>query len=138
MELNKFQVENFPEHSWDLAKFAAPKVSMKPSQRILKVVIESIFPNTGLEISLISGVYEEFKHMDMFYPSGRNITLDVFVPEYNLALEYQGRRTFSKNSIGQQHYYDIYAMVEKTVYQHRDEEKREACLQQNITLIEVV
>src|SRR5437763_319392 len=53
--------------------------------------------------------------------------LDVFVPDYSLAFEYQG----------QQHYYDAYELGPQWAYQARDEEKREACRDKNITLIEI-
>ena len=53
--------------------------------------------------------------------------LDIFAPQLNLALEYQG----------EQHYKTIYSLGDLTQVSLRDEEKREACLRAGITLIEV-
>ena len=53
--------------------------------------------------------------------------LDVFVPDLKLALEYHGR----------QHYEDVYAFGAQEDTSYRDSQKREACRQNGITLVEV-
>mmetsp|Transcript_11394 Transcript_11394/g.15806 ORF Transcript_11394/g.15806 Transcript_11394/m.15806 type:complete len:103 (+) Transcript_11394:1-309(+) len=53
--------------------------------------------------------------------------LDVFIPSLSLAFEYQG----------QQHYQDISVFSPQIRYQGRDDQKKQACLQHNITLVEV-
>jgi hypothetical protein len=53
--------------------------------------------------------------------------LDIYLPKELLALEYQG----------QQHYYDIYSMGNLWMQKKRDEEKRKACKDNHITLIEI-
>ena len=53
--------------------------------------------------------------------------LDIFLPKENLALEYQG----------EQHFKDIYGMGPQRKQKQRDDEKREACLERGITLVEV-
>ena len=53
--------------------------------------------------------------------------LDVFVPRYSLAFEYQG----------QQHYDEVRLLGPREIYQQRDEEKRKACREKEITLVEI-
>lgn len=53
--------------------------------------------------------------------------LDVFLPKEKLALEYQG----------QAHFKDIYSMGPQRKQKERDDEKRRACLERGITLVEV-
>jgi hypothetical protein len=53
--------------------------------------------------------------------------LDVFLPNFVLALEYQG----------EQHFQDIYRFSKQEEYAARDQQKRKACLEAGITLIEI-
>ena len=52
---------------------------------------------------------------------------DVYLPQQHLAFEYQG----------EQHYQDIFALGPQWRYLERDEAKRKACSEHNITLIEI-
>ena len=63
----------------------------------------------------------------MRYDSGLPVELDVFLSKEKLALEYQG----------EQHFNDIYAIGPQWQYTERDAEKRLACKENGITLIEV-
>jgi hypothetical protein len=53
--------------------------------------------------------------------------LDIFVPKYSLGFEYQG----------QQHYFDVYPLPHNRVYVDRDQQKRIACKNAGVTLVEV-
>ncbi len=53
--------------------------------------------------------------------------LDVFLPKEKLALEYQG----------EQHFKDIYSMGVRQRRKEQDDEKRQACADRGITLVEV-
>ena len=53
--------------------------------------------------------------------------LDVYLPQKLLAFEYQG----------QQHYFDVYSMGNLWIQKERDKEKKKACTEKGITLIEI-
>ena len=57
----------------------------------------------------------------------RPLELDVFFPKELLAFEYQGEH----------HYFDVYVLGDSWNQKQRDQEKRELCLQNGITLIDV-
>jgi hypothetical protein len=77
-----------------------------------------------------------------FADTQRPMELDIFVSEHNLAFEYQGmqhytykemwRRTPGKESIS-----PVYLIIILEQQQKRDEEKRKACQNFGITLIEI-
>lgn len=58
---------------------------------------------------------------------GRQVELDVYLPKEGVAFEYQG----------EQHYKDIYALGTRWRQKFRDEDKRGACKEMGITLIEI-
>ncbi len=74
-----------------------------------------------------SEISENYLHEELRFKSGHKMELDLFIPNLNLAFEYQG----------EQHYYDVYAMGPQWQYSMRDEEKRHSCHQKGITLIEI-
>lgn len=53
--------------------------------------------------------------------------LDIFVPDLNLVLEYQG----------QQHYFEIHNLGPQWQHRERDAEKKKICLQNDVHLIEI-
>lgn len=70
---------------------------------------------------------ENYKHEKLRFSSGRQVELDIFIPQLSLAFEYQGK----------QHYKNIYAIGEHRTVQERDNLKQVLCEKANITLIEV-
>jgi hypothetical protein len=64
-------------------------------------------------------VYEDYKHSELRFASGRCMELDVYAPQLSLAIEYQG----------EQHYKNIYPFMEQKQHAERDKEKRDACNQ---------
>jgi hypothetical protein len=63
----------------------------------------------------------------MTFKSGHKMQFDVFLPKQNVVLEYQG----------EQHYYDVYSLGPLWRYADRDEQKRMACEENGVTLIEI-
>jgi hypothetical protein len=72
-------------------------------------------------------VQEDYLHPDLVFSSGRKMQLDVYVPDHQLAFEYQGI----------QHYSDTYHIGPQWAYSRRDGEKRTSCKENGITLIEI-
>jgi hypothetical protein len=76
----------------------------------------------------VPDVYEDYKHPELLFISGHTIELDIFAPQIHVALEYHG----------EQHYKDVYAMLELKRQNERDKEKREACTQVFLTIVLLV
>jgi hypothetical protein len=77
---------------------------------------------------MLSEIEENYRHPLLRYESGLPMELDIFLPKEQLAFEYQGEH----------HFHDVYHLG--TPWHHRrqkDKEKRIACREKEITLIEV-
>jgi hypothetical protein len=109
----------YPEHSWDQTRFRLQKG--KPSQRILKLSIEKLFP--GHEI------LEEFVLPSANAPSSQRLPMqfDIGVPGLQLVFEFQGL----------QHYKDAYRYGQQSEAGTSDLDKAAACSRANYTLISV-
>lgn len=75
----------------------------------------------------LTEIIENYKDPKLDRTSGTMIELDIYLPQEKLAFEYQG----------EQHFYDIYFLGGKWGQQQRDNEKRQACIENGITLIEI-
>jgi hypothetical protein len=107
-----------PEKSWDLGGFA--KRGKKAAQRWLKLKVSEIFPEWH--------VLEDYRHPQLVLPSSQHLAeLDLYLPELNLAFEYQGEH----------HYVDTPVMGHLELYKEHDQQKRQLCERVGITLIEV-
>ena len=111
--LSKF----YPNIGWDFNLFQ--KRAKKAEQRWIWICLRHLYPG---EI-----VYEDYLHPKIcFSESGVSIELDLFIPSFNLAMEYQG-----------QHHFDEIpnAFAPSDSYKTRDHHKRELCKQNSIPLL---
>eukprot|EP01127_Copromyxa_protea_P021077 TRINITY_DN7155_c0_g1_i1.p1 TRINITY_DN7155_c0_g1~~TRINITY_DN7155_c0_g1_i1.p1 ORF type:complete len:593 (-),score=123.15 TRINITY_DN7155_c0_g1_i1:168-1946(-) len=112
----------YPEHVWDRKKFHW--LNKRATQRNLVTKLKQIISECGRDFEVV----EEFTREDLkFSDSGATIVLDVFVPELNLAFEYQGI----------QHYKDTEIFGESTKYSSRDVVKKKVCSNVGITILEI-
>jgi hypothetical protein len=111
--------ECFPNYKWESEKFGDELKRQKQVFEIAKVFFGE------------DNVIWNYKSSALkFKKSGRKIQLDIFVPQFNLALEYQGM----------QHYKSIKFFggdKQLAIRQKLDHEKREICFENGILLIEV-
>ena len=82
------------------------------------MIIRMILPVSWLTIRHTKLLYSE---------TNRTMQLDIFIPQLNLAFEYQGK----------QHYMFHYLSGHPEEQQKRDAEKKAKCAEARITLIEV-
>jgi len=120
--LARILVTLYPNHDWDIPRL----LKVGKAQKQIHKIIEEIFPEEE--------VISNFKHPDLrFSESNYRMELDIWVPSMMLAIEYQGEQHFTKfmrgNFVGSE--------SELESLQRRDQEKREACAEAGIQLIEV-
>eukprot|EP01124_Arcella_intermedia_P022228 TRINITY_DN3269_c0_g1_i6.p1 TRINITY_DN3269_c0_g1~~TRINITY_DN3269_c0_g1_i6.p1 ORF type:complete len:532 (-),score=121.07 TRINITY_DN3269_c0_g1_i6:292-1683(-) len=114
----------FPEVDWDLSKFSFR--GKKATQRWVRVLLQLLLPHK-------TDVVEDFLHPSLYWDveAGHKMELDIWVPRYQLALEYQGEH----------HYHDLCSAYGPSgslaLYAQRDERKKQACREMGITLITV-
>ena len=91
-------------------------------QQFLFDIIRDLFPSED--------IYANFPHPTIrFVNSNKKMELDIFIPSLKIAFEYQGAHHY-KNILGN-------FLGELHQFQQRDVEKRKACEQEGVTLIEV-
>lgn len=112
----EFLTAAYPDHQWDKARFHSQKT--KPSQRILRLGIEQIFPNQEIKEEFVLPTTASLRNPMPF---------DIGVPGFNLVFEYQGEH----------HYKDAYRYGQQDVAQFSDLDKAAACTRANFTLITV-
>eukprot|EP01114_Cavostelium_apophysatum_P016892 TRINITY_DN4898_c0_g1_i1.p2 TRINITY_DN4898_c0_g1~~TRINITY_DN4898_c0_g1_i1.p2 ORF type:complete len:285 (-),score=54.08 TRINITY_DN4898_c0_g1_i1:1012-1866(-) len=111
--LGKLLEDIYPEYDWS---FIENKSASMPEQH-LKEILGRYF--SDLEV--------RFRHPDLVHSrSNVKMELDFWIPSHRLAVEYQGK----------QHYIQDDA-ASLSLQQQRDQEKRDACKQHNITLVEI-
>ena len=69
----------------------------------------------------MAAIHEDYKHPKVKFKSRKSTELDVYIPELNLALEYQGEH----------HFRNVYPLTDLTTTSQRDQQKQEACQQVN-------
>eukprot|EP01124_Arcella_intermedia_P001376 TRINITY_DN10741_c1_g6_i1.p1 TRINITY_DN10741_c1_g6~~TRINITY_DN10741_c1_g6_i1.p1 ORF type:complete len:432 (+),score=112.01 TRINITY_DN10741_c1_g6_i1:52-1347(+) len=109
-----------PEVDWDQDKISDR--TKKASQRWLRVILGQIVP-------VGTPIFEDFQHPDLLWDEGSNhkMELDIWVPTFNLALEYQG----------EQHYYDLLFFGSFALSKERDLKKKSACESKGISILHV-
>ena len=120
---------NYSQHQWEKEKLlrsgGAPS---RASQRTVLIALQEIFPSFGkiyvinrtCNASNFSDIYEEYK-----YSNTNTLTqmeLDIFLPQLSLAIEYQG----------EQHFRNVFVLVDQKSVLERDLRKREACVKVTI------
>jgi hypothetical protein len=128
--LERLLVETYPEHCWHLTKFQFK--AEKAAQRWLKVIVGRLFPHSGRYFESVNNfrieLHENYRHERLrFARTESPMELDIFLPSERLAFEYHG----------EQHYHDIKVFGNHWDRMQRDKEKRSACSEEGITLIEV-
>ena len=107
----------FPEFKW--AERQKRGLLMKTQQHLQKIV-QQIFSTLQ--------VLPNYNHPELHFAStNREMGFDIYIKELSLAIEYQGDH----------HYQWSPRFGSPEIQQNRDEEKRTACLQAEITLVEV-
>ena len=107
----------YPDEKWDKKLLRINR--KRAEQRMLFISLKHLIPNTE--------IIEDFLHWEINRKNNVSVELDIFIPEYSLAFEYQGEH----------HFMDIPSMGYLEQYQCRDAEKKELCTQYGITLVEV-
>eukprot|EP01124_Arcella_intermedia_P022552 TRINITY_DN3388_c1_g1_i1.p1 TRINITY_DN3388_c1_g1~~TRINITY_DN3388_c1_g1_i1.p1 ORF type:complete len:479 (-),score=72.36 TRINITY_DN3388_c1_g1_i1:7-1443(-) len=108
-----------PEENWELKEFSS--FQKKATQRWLYLCTQNLFPN---ELIL-----SNYKHPALKYTSGASVELDLYLPQRNLAIEYQG----------EQHYNNLEKAGFLPLHQRTllDSQKKEICSLNKIQLIHV-
>jgi len=116
-ELLKMVKTVFPDEDWNSTEFS--RKNKKSRQRWLFLKIKELFPENL--------VIEDFHHVDIKRNSGVFMELDIYLPEKNLAFEFQG----------EQHYKEIPSagFSNFQVREECDREKMELCFENGIKLI---
>ena len=112
-------------HKW----ISSPKSRVKGSScpYCHKYVTQTLIFNIIQKALINQKIEYNFKHEGLRFKSGRKMELDIFIPNFNLAIEYQGEH----------HFFVIHGEKELRSCQIRDEEKRKACKKYGVKLIEI-
>eukprot|EP01126_Amoeba_proteus_P045602 TRINITY_DN5116_c1_g1_i5.p2 TRINITY_DN5116_c1_g1~~TRINITY_DN5116_c1_g1_i5.p2 ORF type:complete len:142 (-),score=16.44 TRINITY_DN5116_c1_g1_i5:197-622(-) len=104
----------YPDFPWNAVLFSTS--SKRSSQRWLVQTISEVFPTCM--------VVEEYTSL-LEYPTGHRMEFDVFIPQLNVVLEYQGSQHYTQGWFGKNN----------SLYKERDLEKRKKCKQNNLRLV---
>eukprot|EP01125_Pyxidicula_operculata_P010418 TRINITY_DN3427_c0_g1_i2.p1 TRINITY_DN3427_c0_g1~~TRINITY_DN3427_c0_g1_i2.p1 ORF type:complete len:219 (+),score=22.17 TRINITY_DN3427_c0_g1_i2:212-868(+) len=129
----------YPHIQWKKELFS--ERSKKASQRWLLLCLKKLFPQT---IEIVEDYIYEHKSNDLspikvtdnnppdvITPRPSKFEFDIWIPSLKLAFEYQGEHHYSPLPTF------LAAANDVDVYARRDQSKRDVCILENITLIEV-
>ena len=120
--------EMTPIHHYDRGQGCSK--CLKKTQTRLYEFVKKILP-ANYEVEF------DFWHQDLrFSYSNRSMQLDIWVPKLQLAIEYQGEQHFFEHWSAR-YRSEEYSRANLSAVQERDEEKRLACKENGITLLEV-
>ena len=105
----------YPDKKWNRHKSA--RRDKRSVQRWLFLKMNEILPNIE--------IIEDFFHEELARVSGQSAQFDLFIPEWNTAIEFHGIH----------HYKEVPSFGSVEMYQQRDIEKKELCNNNNINLI---
>uniref|UniRef100_A0A6B2L2T6 Uncharacterized protein n=1 Tax=Arcella intermedia TaxID=1963864 RepID=A0A6B2L2T6_9EUKA len=108
----------YPEVHWSTAKLSLSR--KKSVQRWVRLMLQQLLPKDTI-------ILEDYTHPDLLWESGGKMQLDIWVPQYQLALEYQGEH----------HYREVSVFGPPLSYINRDLKKSLKCQQNNITLVTI-
>jgi hypothetical protein len=109
----------YGDHIWDDNKWKLDVLDGSKAQKFLKKMLSKIF--SGMEDSI------EYNHRTEILKifGGIPSSLDIWIPKYNLALEFQGKQHYIPSS--------FYGSFRKQL--ERDIAKKKACIESGICLI---
>jgi hypothetical protein len=109
----------YPDHKWQLSSFSV--LGKKAMQFKLKSAVAQIFPAARIDEDVHTTQIASWKTI-------RHLEFDIFLPEYNLALEYQGEQHFQAT---------VPTMRTQQHWEQADAEKMALCQRYGICLIDV-
>eukprot|EP01114_Cavostelium_apophysatum_P023123 TRINITY_DN8611_c0_g1_i1.p1 TRINITY_DN8611_c0_g1~~TRINITY_DN8611_c0_g1_i1.p1 ORF type:complete len:602 (+),score=131.87 TRINITY_DN8611_c0_g1_i1:58-1863(+) len=110
----------YPEQQWERSNF---EVKSRAQAHLHAIMIDT-FPSTEIHSNFL---HPKFKYEKSDHP----IELDIFIPSLKLAFEYHGAQHFER-PFGQQF---LASAAEDRL--GKDQQRRDACLAEGITLIEI-
>jgi hypothetical protein len=105
----------YPKHKWQFHLFG--NRSKRAMQRLLRLCCDKLFTNYNIKEEYGVGGTD----------NNSTVSLDIYIPSLNLALEYQGEH----------HYNQLNAFGPTSLQQVRDNEKSYICKQLGITLVAI-
>ena len=107
----------FPNEKWN--EYHMKNRSKKSSQRWLIICVQKLL--------LKYKILEDYENSNLIHKTGWNVQFDVFLPDLNLAIEYNG----------QHHYEELPTFGPFELMKDRDEEKKRICKENNIILVPI-
>jgi hypothetical protein len=115
-------VEAYPHHDWKYFKFKLDSQFKSKGQLFLYNLLRSMLPE-DTEI-----FYNYHDNSLVYSDTNKSVELDIYVPKYSLALEYQGKQHYHQHPL-----FDAFS----DGVARRDEEKTKLCEIKGIKLLKI-